>query len=271
MLYPIKYVAKQLDSKASLKKLSAQVSNRSSQRVKTAIRKYCCVEKFEQKHVEWLYNFSCDIACTKNNPVDIINAMLEFLVKSSVEFLAFSTLERMANKARTSILNDVFSLIRKSLSTQAIATLNKLLTVNNNQGYTTDWHNVKREPEKPTVTTLRQFLKHTQWLQALKLAVGPLQALPEQRRYQLLAEAQAYSADKMKELKPAKRYALMVIMIHEKTYVANDCIADMLIKKVRSLHTSAKKALEIFQKKIAPESAELITSTRDRPSSSIVC
>lgn len=258
----IKHISKRLGQRSSANRLRTAVPSRSAQRLKTAVREYCDVKKFEQQHVDWLYRFASDMALTKNNSIDIINAMLEFLVKSSFELPAFSTLERIANKARTSVLNEVYTLTKAALSKQAIAKLDQLLAEKNHQGYT-PWYDVKREPAKPTVSTLKEFLKHTQWLQSLKTVVGPLQDLPEERRYQLLAEAQAYSADKMKALKPAKRYALMALLIHEKAYIANDCIADMLIKKMRALHNGARRALEIFQRQVVPESTELITLLRD--------
>jgi len=55
------------------------------------------------------------MARTKENIIDIINAMLEFLVKEQFELPALSTQERIAYGAREQFNADYFSTIEKSM------------------------------------------------------------------------------------------------------------------------------------------------------------
>lgn len=70
-------------------------------RIKDAVRRYCDVTAFSLRNQgDWLKAFADDIARTKENLIDIINAMLEILVKESIELPAFSTLDRIAYPSR---------------------------------------------------------------------------------------------------------------------------------------------------------------------------
>ena len=89
------------------------------------------------------------MATTKDNPVDIINAMIEILVKESFELPGFSTLNKLANRARATTLDTLFVTISTSLSLETQLILNDLLTTKNQDGLTR-WHELKKEPQKPT-------------------------------------------------------------------------------------------------------------------------
>ena len=60
--------------------------------------------------------------------VDIINAMLELLVKEQFELPALSTLERIAFSARARINADTFDQIERSLSAETKQQLLNLLS-----------------------------------------------------------------------------------------------------------------------------------------------
>ncbi|NOR42035.1 MAG: Tn3 family transposase [Gammaproteobacteria bacterium] len=238
-------------------------SQRLSHRIKQHVRHFCRVKPFSTKeHEKWLYDFACTMATTKDNPVDIINAMIEILVKESFELPGFSTLNKLANRARATTLDTLFLMISKGLSHETKLILNDLLTTKNQDGLTR-WHELKKEPQKPTTQNIAEYIKHTQWLTFLQSRVGPLPDIPEQKRYQCLIEARAYSADRMKRMRIHKRESLMAIMIHEQRLYANDCLVDMLIRDVRKLHNAAKKALIDFQLQVSAESVSLVTLLRD--------
>ena len=87
------------------------------------------VKSFSTKeHKKWLYDFACTMTATKDNPVDIINTMLEILVKESFELPAFSTLNKLANRTRAATLDTLFVTISKGLSPEAQLILSDLLT-----------------------------------------------------------------------------------------------------------------------------------------------
>jgi len=112
-------------------------SQRLSHRIKQHVRHFCQVKSFSTKeHEKRLYEFACTMATTKDNPVDIINAMIEILVKESFELPGFSTLNKLANRARAKTLDTLFVTISKGLSLETQLILNDLLTTKNEDGLT---------------------------------------------------------------------------------------------------------------------------------------
>jgi hypothetical protein len=98
-------------------------------RMKDAVRRYCNVTAFSLRNQgEWIKAFANDIARTKENLVDIINAMLEILVKESIELPAFSTLERIAYSARARANTTYFRTITQLLNPATKDTLEALLS-----------------------------------------------------------------------------------------------------------------------------------------------
>lgn len=258
----VQHVSRCLDKdRASVTRI--RPSQRAGHRIKTAVRQYLSVKPFEPKtHGDWLQTFATGIAVYKSSTIDIINAMIEMLVKECFELPAFSTLDRFAYRAKTSAHDQLFEHMANAISQPTKKMLAKLLIEKNDQGLTL-WSDLKKEPAKPSTKTLSAFITHTRWVKELQQSLGPIPDIPEQRRYQYLLEARAYNADRMRELRADKRWSLMTILIHEQLLFANDCLVDMFIRGMRRLHTASKKAQEAFQSRAAVESASLVTLLRD--------
>lgn len=238
-------------------------SEKAGRRAKEAIREYCGVRKFEQNtHGDTLQSFAQQMAHTKASVIDILNAMVEWLVKECFELPAFSSLERMAIEARAAVNSALYLQCSAALSPKAKLQLDKLLKEKNEDGVSL-WELLKIEPHKPSSRTLQIFLRHSQWINTLKQHVGTLPDIPEERRYQLLMEAKAYNIDRMREIKDIKRWTLLSLLVCEQYYFATDCIVEMLVKEVRKLHNRGRSDLKEFQKNAVKESESLVTLLKD--------
>ncbi|MGK0284107.1 MAG: hypothetical protein ACI82O_003657 [Patiriisocius sp.] len=236
----------------------------SSQRwLKTLIRQYCRVDKFVLKEQGvWLKTAAQSYARTKETIIDIINAMLELLIKKRTELPALSTLERIATAARSRANDGYFNAIAECLPDTAVQTLLSLLNEKSSSGETL-WNQIKLEPEKPGVRTLKHFAEHTRWLGTLQSDCGDLRELPELKRLQLINEAQSYSADKMKAIKRQKRLALMALFVREKQLRSTDNLVGLFIREIRKLHNKSQDDLKVFQSKAVSESEQLFCMLRD--------
>ncbi len=117
-------------------------------RIKDAVRRYCDVTAFSLRNQgAWIKAFADDIARTKENLIDIINAMLEILVKESIELPAFSTQERIAYSSRARANATYFRTITQTLSPRTVDTLAALLSTKTDSGIT-HWQVLKSEPKK---------------------------------------------------------------------------------------------------------------------------
>ena len=86
---------------------------------------------------------------TKHAVADIINVMLEELVHHRCELPAFSTLDRMAFRAREKSNNQHFSAIAGQLTSQTKALIDGLLKTVTGES-TSPWQMLKREPKRPS-------------------------------------------------------------------------------------------------------------------------
>jgi hypothetical protein len=232
-------------------------------RIKTAVRRQCQVSRFTlQSHGEWLREFAFDIARTKESVVDIVNAMIDVLVKESYELPAFSTLDRLGYEARAAATSLYISRIFDSLSKESIELSESILKDSDESGNTL-WHRLKEEPKRPSINGFAQFYQHSKWVRALADNVGALPELPEAKRYQLIMEAKAYTRDRMSTIQRKKRIALTALLINEQSYYCTDCLVDLFIREVRRLHNRARSDLADFQKASVNESEQLISMLQE--------
>lgn len=232
-------------------------------RIKDAVRLYCDVTAFSlRNNGAWIKTFADDIARTKENVIDIINAMLEILVKESIELPAFSTLERIAYSSRSRANANYFRIITHTLSPSTVDTLTTLLTTKTDSGITY-WQVLKSEPKKPSVRALKDFTAHTAWVKQLYEQVGPLPEIPEEKRAQFILEARAYTSDRMKAMQSAKRQALFALLVNEQLKCCTDFLIDFFIREVRKIHNKARSDLKKFQEGSTQESEDLICMLRD--------
>ncbi len=238
-------------------------SPQSIKRAKSAIRAYRKVKRIEtSKQMEWLTDFSLKMAETKDNVIDIINAMIEILLKERFELPGFSTLERIAASSRATINKEIVKRISSSLSTAAKKRLQSLLEDKNDQGKLL-WLQLKQEPKRPTSRTLKHFLLHAVQITDLQQVIGTLPEIPEEKRQQLVNEAKAYDVSQMKSIAVYKRYSLLALLVNTQFYFATDCIVDMFNKELRKLHNRGKQDLKQFQEGAVKESENLIVMLRN--------
>jgi hypothetical protein len=97
----------------------------------------------------WLEVVADTAAETKHAVADIINVMLEELVHHRYELPAFSTLDRMAYRAREKSNNRYFSAITNQLTAHTRTLIDSLLKTATGESVSA-WQMLKREPKRPT-------------------------------------------------------------------------------------------------------------------------
>lgn len=226
-----------------------------------ALRDYVNVRPLAGESVAWLEQVAAGAAETKHSVEDIINVMLEELAHHRYELPAFSTLDRMAFRAREASNSRHFAGITNQLSPQTKAMIDALLKRSPGEA-TSDWQMLKREPKKPTNKETRAYLQHVKRLQHLvEQLPKPDIPVPKLRQYRFLARA--LDAAEMAALKPAKRYALAVILIRSKHAQALDDAAELLIRLMHNLENTAREKLVEFQQDRTQKVDMLVGQLRD--------
>lgn len=225
------------------------------------IRKALEIRPFTPKDQPWLKAIAEQHAETKELVSDIINVMLEELVHHRFELPGFPTLDRIAANARKTVNDRCFRSIVDQLTRNDKAQINDMLS-RKRQDPTSVWQTLKREPKKPTNKEIRSYLQHVRWLQALGENL-PVPDLPVTKLKQFTLEARATNAAEMAKLRPDKRYALAVILIHSQHSKALDDVVDIFVHIMRKLERSAQDQLQHYLLEHQKQVDQLIAQFRD--------
>lgn len=201
-------------------------------------------------------------AMTKHDLVDLINIALEVLVQQRFELPAFSRLLRLAHKARTTITKQFYQKITQSLSGTERHQIDLLWQAEAETG-TTPWHEVKRDPGKPTITHLKKLIERLRWLASLQLGTTALKQLPEVKRKHFAEEAKALDAPHMKQMSVLKRYTLAVALLESQYARTLDDLAEMFVRQMQQMHYRGKQALAVLRQDTQSRTDELIATLRE--------
>ncbi|WP_148715761.1 Tn3 family transposase [Chitinolyticbacter meiyuanensis] len=226
-----------------------------------ALRQYLNVRVIDDAGKTWLRSVAEEAAETKNTVPDIINVMLEELVRHRYELPGFTVLQRMAHSARDSINNEYFVRITEALTPSAKVLIDELLKTPSGSTYS-GWHTLKREPKKPTSKEVRGYLQHIRQMKQLAEQL-PLIEIPVPKLRHFRYMARALNAAEVAELKPAKRYALATIFIRSQYSQTLDDAADLFVRLMQKMENTAQQQLIAHQLEHAKRADMLIGQLKD--------
>lgn len=224
------------------------------------LRDYLRVRVLDPDGRTWLATVAETAAETKHIIPDIVNVLLEELVHHRYELPAFSTLERLAIQARERVHDRYFGRIADALTPAVRALIDDLL-VSPDDAFS-GWQALKREPKRPTNKEVRFYLQHIRRLQHLAEQL-PAIDVPVPKLKQYRAMARALDASELAELKPTKRYALAAIFIRAQYARTLDDAADVFIRLIQKLESSAQQRLVAYQLEHSKRADLLIGQLKD--------
>ncbi|MDR0769576.1 MAG: Tn3 family transposase [Burkholderiales bacterium] len=227
----------------------------------TALRRYLDVRPLDEMGNAWLGHIADKAAESRHVIADIINVMLEELVRHRYELPAFSTLDRLAMRAREAVNDRYFGELARQLTPQAKRLIDDLLRPEEGLRYS-GWQALKREPKKPTNKETREFLQHIRLLEHL-VEQMPKPDIPVPKLRQMRLLARALDAGEMAELKPQKRYALAVVFIRSQFAQTLDDATDIYIRLLQNLENSARQKLLTFQQERTLRTDMLVNQLKD--------
>ncbi|MTT54260.1 DUF4158 domain-containing protein, partial [Alcanivorax sp. VBW004] len=244
----------------TLKQLKDYDRSGSRPRQQHILRDYLGIRSFASEDQPWLTDIAEKAAETKEMLADIINVMLEELVRNHYELPGFTVLKRIARSARNKVNEQCFRDICRDLTNDAKQKIDELL--NPSDGAYGAWNTLKREPKKPGNKEVRSYLQHVHWLQVLGESLPDVD-VPVVKYRQFALEARALTAPEMARLKPNKRYALAVILVRQQHSKALDDVANLYIKMLRSMESTAQSALHQYILEHQKQIDALIAKFRD--------
>ncbi|MBC7530860.1 MAG: DUF4158 domain-containing protein [Oligoflexus sp.] len=182
---------------------------------------------------------------TKDDLADIINIAIEELVRQRYELPGFTTVLKVARKARFTVNSGYHQAIYQFLEERGRAKIDTLLE-NRLRTTKSAWDRVKQEPKSPTVGHMREFIAQLEWLKKLDLGEASFAGLPDIKLRQFAAEAKSLDTASMRDLVMHKRYAIAAALIRIQTARAFDDLAEMFVKRMQKIHQHAKDALDKY-------------------------
>jgi TnpA family transposase len=125
------------------------------------------------------------------------------------------------------------------------------------------WNQLNREPKQAKYQEMKSFLQHLDWLTTIAQQMPSLDGISTGRRQQYFLEARSLHANSARELKSNKRYALAVVLIQTQRQHALDRVADLFIKKMLNLKSTAELRLQQYHLDQTKRTEKLIGRFRD--------
>lgn len=201
-------------------------------------------------------------ADTKETIPDIINDVLEELIKRRYELPAFSTISNIASEARTKINSQCYDALFKALTPIGKSIVDDLITPRMDE-VESGWNQLKREPKKAKTQEIKSFMDHMQWLTSIAGQMPSLKDISIGRRRQYFKEAFSLHANSVRETKENKKYALAIVLIQTQRQKALDCIADIFVKKIQNMSSTAELRLQQYHIDHIKRTEKLIARFRD--------
>ncbi|CAN7775976.1 Tn3 family transposase [Cupriavidus necator] len=215
------------------------------QRLLDAVRRRLRIQPITGKLDTLISAAALKAAETMHELADIINVVIEELIRHRVELPGFSTLLRTARSAPAQVNDHYFRALRAPLSDEIVQEFDVLLEVPEGQ-HSSAWQDLKREPKKPTNNEVRSYLQRIHWLKWWVQRLPAIDHVPVAKYRQYMLEARALDAADLKNLQATKRYALMVILFHAQLRKSLDDAVDIFIRRLRGLHTNAEEQLKQY-------------------------
>ncbi|HAU1598911.1 TPA: Tn3 family transposase [Legionella pneumophila] len=260
----IEYIANCIEIKVDKVKLQNYMQLKQRKRHKIVIRKFLAINECKQQRKSIMKSAGLKSAAIKESLADIINDMLEELIKNNFEIPAFSTLLRLARAARTIVSSVLYQRVSDQLTDETKQFFDQLLlSTSPVHEFTSGWEYLKQEMKKPSVTNIREFTDYLDQLRKWRdESPIDLSDIPEHRLDQYVAEAMALDIADMRRIKEAKRYALSAMLLYHQYAKSLDNIVTVLARWLRKIKNDAAEALQEIRNSSQKITDQLIGSLK---------
>ena len=153
----ISHISEQMKMRSAPRKYLSRFDRGGSRtRLKALVRRYLDIKLIESndKTTLLLHKLSSEASEKKHEIADIINIVIEGLVKQRYELPGFSTLVKYAKSAKKQVNDAYFKQTHRKLNHELTAELDRML---NSSGSKTRWDSIKREVKKPTNKEVKSY------------------------------------------------------------------------------------------------------------------
>ena len=232
-----------------------------------AIRDYLNIKSYSDGGEAIAVQAIRQAAQTLNNPVDLINVAIETLVYQRRELPAYSTLDRLAGHIRAEINQSWYRLLFNRLPDQDREMLKQFPQLRDEASHT-DFVVLKEVPGKPLLTEMRRLEDRLRWLESLLDTDSLLADIPPARIEGFADEARSLETYDLVDTDEARRYLLLVCLLHQAKIHNRDHLVEIFLKRMRRVHKKAKEELDAIreqQRHLVERMVEMMLGTFPMP------
>jgi hypothetical protein len=215
-------------------------------RHKKAIRAHLQVKPFNQAANHLITDLIQTSALILDNPADLINQVIEELVKERYELPPFYTLDRRVRQVRHQVNQQLFAQIITSITPEEQQRFNDLFESQAHR-QRSSYNDLKKLPQKSSRNHLNDLLVHLTWLENLGNVEAFIQPLTRSKIKHFAAEAKALNASELKDITPPKRLTLLLCLIDSAQVQTRDHLVEMFLKQMKKIQNKAKEKLELIR------------------------
>ncbi|SMC29511.1 Transposase and inactivated derivatives, TnpA family [Andreprevotia lacus DSM 23236] len=179
--------------------------------------------------------------------IDIINAVIDGLVRDRIELPAFRTLDDLAERTHAEVQGRIFDTVMERISAPHLGALMRLMQTEDLEGRQSEYNELKRSARKPTKKHLEMLVDHLEWLESLGGVEDIFADIPETKVRHFAEQAMSYDVRELNECAPPRRFTLLLALIHRMQVRARDQLTEMFLRRVAAIHRKAKDDLAQFQ------------------------
>jgi len=224
------------------------------------IREYLHVTPWGREATHIAIQKTMELAAIMDNPVDLINAVIETLIRERCELPAFSALDRLARRIRNLVNRKIFDSANAKCSTPAL--FDGLLE-KEGDGSRTGFNRLKEEPPNATFAHMKDLTERFHRLRSFGDVSQYLNEVSDAKIRHFAAEAAVLDASEMKDFALPKRRTLLFCLVREAQTKATDDLVTMFCKRISSIENNARETLVRVQAENREKSAHLIGLVRD--------
>jgi TnpA family transposase len=247
---------------AAIDQLAGYDASGTRRRHVQVIREYLQVQPYDHHARRVIIRAIASAAASKEDLADLINVGIAALVKLRYELPGFTSLEKIARRVRTAVYRMYYRQVVATLNDAARTRIDGWFVSDAETGRTL-WQTMKQDPGSPTLTQLTELADRMAWLDAQPIDRGILAGIPDVKVKHVAAEAKTLDAVRMAAMQPDKRYTLAVALYAGEAARTRADLAEMLIKRMQSIHTHGKEALDAYRKTHTARTDALIGTLRD--------
>ncbi|WP_072726564.1 DUF4158 domain-containing protein [Tepidibacter thalassicus] len=225
-----------------------------------SIRKFLDIKPYGKESRKVIIQAATEAAKIKDNDADIINIVIEELIKQKYELPAFSTLVRVSRRIRYTTYNSYYRNIYKSLNSNTIESIDSLLSEKNDTY--TSWNNIKQDVGKPSVKNIKVVISYLNLLKTIEIDTNILTKVPDIKIKHFVNEAKSLDSSKMKELKASKRYTLAICFLKQRLASTLDDIGEIFIKLIKNAQNKSKDKLAKYKLEQSKTTDNLISTLK---------